>query len=102
MFMLMVCIGFSPLQMLNAGNLGHLETMTDCANGDTDGGDLYDCESVHCPMSAASCGSHNITSIFQEPPGSSMTLISVDAYFCTNSSLYQSHLNFSIYRPPII
>ena len=102
MLLLVLCIGLSPLQILNAGNLGHLEAMTDCVNGVTDGDPApHDCEASHCVMPAGSCGAHNITSISQEPPWTSMVLISPGGYFSADYSFYQSRLNFSIYRPPI-
>ena len=103
MFLLTLCIGFAPLQSVNAGNLDHMESMSaNCVNCDVDSGvDPDACDGTQCAVAVGSCGANHISSISQETLWSSMALISPGGHFCSHFSLYQSHLNFSIYRPPI-
>lgn len=100
MFLLIICIGFAPLQSINAGNLDHMESMpSNCAMDS--GADSDVCDGAQCMMSAGSCGANNILSISQATLCPSMALMSPGDYFHSVAFLYQSHLNFSIYRPPI-
>jgi hypothetical protein len=103
MFLLTFCIGFAPLQSISAGNLGHMESMpSDCASCDMDGGaDSGVCDGTECTIVAGSCGANSISSIPRENSWSSMAPKSSGGYFYSAASLYQSHFNFSIYRPPI-
>jgi len=103
MFLLTVCIGFAPLQSINAGNPGHMETMsTHCINGDVEGDlDPDICDTTQCMMSVGSCGANHNPGISAGMPFSSQMLITVGGYLSKQVSPYRSHLNFSIYRPPI-
>ena len=103
MFLLMLCIGFAPLQSINAGNPGHMETMsTHCANCDVESDvDPDSCDGTQCMMSVGSCGANHNQSITQGIPFSSRVLIAIGGYLSNRASAYQSHLNFPIYRPPI-
>jgi hypothetical protein len=103
MFLLTLCIGLTPLQTLNAGNLDHMEDMSaNCVSCDMDGGADPDvCDGTKCTILAGSCGANSISSISQETPWSSMASLCLSDYLCSITSLYQSHLNFPIYRPPI-
>ena len=103
MFLLMLCIGFAPLQSINAGNPGHLETMsTHCTNCDVEIGVAADvCDGTQCMMSVGSCGANQNQSISHGITLSSRVLIAIGGYLSNHASAYQSHLNFPIYRPPI-
>lgn len=103
MFLLTLCIGLTPLQTLNAGNLDHMEAMSaNCVSCDMDGGaDPDACDGAQCTMSVGSCGANSFSSVSQQSPWLSIAQLSLRGYFFTIASLYQSHLNYSIYRPPI-
>jgi hypothetical protein len=103
MFLLMVCIGFAPLQSINAGNAGHMETLSaHCVNCDVGSDvDLDVCDDSQCMMSVGSCGANHNQTIAQGIPFLSRVLIAIGGYLSNQASPYQSHLNFSIYRPPI-
>ena len=103
MFLLTICIGFAPLQTLNASNPGHMEAMSaNCVNCDMDGGVGPDvCDGAECTMLVGSCGANSIWSVSQESPWLPIAQLSLRGYFFSIASRYQSHLNYSIYRPPI-
>jgi len=103
MFLLVLGIGFAPLQAISAGIPGHMDSMpSGCTGCDMNGGvDPGACDGTDCAMAAGACGANSISSIAQEIPLSSMAPGSLDGYFFTGSSLFQSYLDFSIYRPPI-
>jgi len=103
LFLLMLSIGSVPLQNLNAGNLDHMESMlVDCVECDMDKGVTQGtCDDAWCMMSAGYCGTQNITNIFSRSfwsPFQSHTLV---GFRHSVTSRYRSHLDFSIYRPPI-
>jgi hypothetical protein len=103
LFLLMLCIGLVPLQNLIAGDMDHMESMlVDCAECDMDKGVTQGaCDDAQCMMSASYCGTQNITSIFSRSFWSSFQGHSLVGFRHSATSRYRSHLDFSIYRPPI-
>ena len=103
LFLLMLCIGLGPLQALGAANLDRMESMSsNCAHCDMDGDFAHrSCADAQCPMPAGFCWVQSITSV---PSGAFWTPTWRQAFMdCPHSfeSRYRSHLDFSIYRPPI-
>lgn len=103
LFLLMLCIGLGPLQVLNAANIDNTGSMsTNCAHCDM--GDEVahvPCADTQCMMSAGLCWAQNITSV---PSGALWTPAQRHAFMnCWHifEARYRSHLDFSIYRPPI-
>jgi hypothetical protein len=103
LFLLMLCIGLVSLQNLNAGNMDHMESMSvNCAECDMDKSVAQGaCDDAQCMMSSGHCGTQNITSIFSRSFGASRQSHSHVGFRHSFTSRYRSHLDFSIYRPPI-
>jgi hypothetical protein len=103
LFLLMFCIGMLPLQNLNAGNLDPMESMLlDCANCDKDDDVAHgSCDDAQCILSTGFCGTQSITSILSRLLWTPMPEKSLTSSWQSSKSQYRSHLNFSIYRPPI-
>ena len=103
LLLLMLCIALVPLQNLNAGNMDHMESMlVDCAECDMDKGVTQGaCDEARCMVSAGYCGAQNITSILSRSFWSSLQSHSLVDFQHSATSRYRSHLDFSIYRPPI-
>ena len=103
LLLLMLSIGLVPLQNLNAGNMDHMESMlVYCAGCDMDkGGAQGACDDAQCMMWTGYCGAQNITSILSRSFRASVNRQVLVGYRHSVTSGYQSHLDFSIYRPPI-
>jgi hypothetical protein len=103
LLLLMLCIGLVPLQNLNAGDMDHMESMLlDCAACDMDKGAAQGaCDDAQCMMSTGYCGTQNITSILSRSFRSSVQKHYLVGYRHFATLRYQSHFDFSIYRPPI-
>jgi hypothetical protein len=103
LFLLMFCIGMLPLQSLNAGNVDHMESMLlDCSNCDKDDGVAHgSCDNAQCILSTGFCGAQNITSFLSKSLRTPMPRQSLASSWLPVKSQYRSHLDFSIYRPPI-
>jgi hypothetical protein len=103
LFLLMLCIGMLPLQNLTAGNVDHMESMAlDCANCDKDDGGAHGpCDDAQCLLSTGFCGTQNITSVLSRLLWMPMLKQSPVGYPQSFKSQYRSHLDFSIYRPPL-
>ena len=103
LFLLILCIGLLPLQILNASNMDHMEsTLVESGGCDMDKvGAQAACDDTQCMMSTGYCGAQNITSILSRSFWVSMQRHSHVGYRHSVRSRYQSHLDFSIYRPPI-
>jgi len=103
LFLLMLCIGVLPLQNLNAGNVDHKQEMLfDCVMCDTDVGvDHGSCDEAQCLLSTGYCGAQGITSFLSKSLSTTMPRQSLAASWKSSKSHYRSHLDFSIYRPPI-
>jgi hypothetical protein len=103
LFLLMFCIGMLPLQNLNAGTVDHMESiLLDCSNCDKDDGVAHGaCDNAQCILSTGFCGAQNITSVLSKPLRVPMPRQSSASSWRSVKSQYRSHLDFTIYRPPI-
>jgi hypothetical protein len=103
LFLLMFCISMLPLQNLNAGTVDHMESMLlDCSNCDKgDGVAQGSCDDTQCILSTGFCGAQNIISFLSKSLRTSMPRQSLVSSWRPIKSQYRSHLDFSIYRPPI-
>ena len=101
--LLVLCIAMVPFQSLNAGNVGHMESMlVDSVECDMDKGVTQGtCDDAQCMMSAGYCGTQSITNIFSRPFRSPFQSHSLVGFRHSVTSRYRSHLDSSIYRPPI-
>jgi len=103
LFLLMLCIGMLPLQSLDAGNVDHMEEMLlDCVMCDKDDGVAHEsCDGAQCILSTGFCGTQNITSFLSKLLLTPMPRHSLASSWQSFKPQYRSHLDFSIYRPPI-
>ena len=103
LLIMMICIGLAPLQTNSAGNMERMESMSlNCVDCDMDdGASKASCDDAQCVVLTGSCGSLPITGVAMQL----FRITTQEACFISLlrsvESRYRSHLNFSIYRPPI-